>query len=717
MRALLDSAIALHQQGRFAEAAGLYARVLDSEPGNFTALHLLGLALHSQGRSGEGLAWIERALAVDPASADALANRGVVLEAMGRAAEALESQDRALAIRPTADSWNNRGNILRRLGREAEALASYDAALALAPGHADAWNNRGNALRSLGRRADALASFERAIALSPGHAAAWNNRGALLLDAHRTGEALACFERALSSDGAHADAWSNRGLALRQLARLPDALASFDRALAANPAHADALYFRGFTHQDLKQPGQALRDFERALARGHPYALGGLANTALHLCDWPKVEALARRIESDQTSVLPPLLLLGLFDDPALHRRGAARFLHDRLAQMPPPLWTGEVYRHEKIRIAYLSGDFHEHATAYLIAELFERHDRGRFEVIGLSHGPDDGSATRARLVRGFDKFLDVRSRSDAEAARLLRGLEVDIAIDLKGHTRDARTEILAFRPAPVQAQYLGYPGTMAAPFIDYVIADAMALPLDQQGFYDEKIVHLPGSYQPNDSRRAIAQETLSRQDAGLPVQGFVFCCFNAGWKITRPVFDIWMRLLAAVPGSVLWLLEDSPEAQANLKREAAVRRVDPARLVFAPRMALPAHLARHRLADLFVDTLPYNAHTTASDALWSGLPVLTRRGTGFAARVAASLLAAAGLPELITDTAEAYESLALNLARDPVLLGSYRQRLAQTRATAPLFDSARLARHLEAAYVRMTGRARSGAAPEGFSV
>jgi len=749
----LDRAIGLHQKSQLAEAERLYRQVLAAEPGNFTALHLLGLACHQQRRSTEGLAWIELALQADPASADAHANRGVMLEALGRPGDALESYDRAIALAPTPDSWNNRGNALLALKRTAQALASFDAAVAAAPAHAQAWNNRANALRILGRHDESLASFDRALALRPDLAIAWNNRsttlrelkrpvealasveralalganspdawnnrGAILFEMHRAPEAIASFERALALDSAHLDAWTNRGVALRSQARLEEALASFTKALAADPGHEGALYFRGFTCQDLNRPREALADFERLLERdpGHRYALGGIANAALSLCDWERVDTLGRQMQRDAKAVLPPLLVLGYSDDPAMQHRAAARALGEKLPRLPQPLWKGEVYVHDRLRIAYLSGDLHAHATAYLVAELFERHDRDAFEVIGVSYGPDDKSEMRARLLRGFDTFIDAAARSDEEVARLLRGMEVDVLIDLKGYTRDARPEILAFRPAPVQAHWLGYPGTMAAPFVDYVIADAMVLPRSQQPFYDEKIVHLPDSYQPNDSRRAIAAETPSRAEAGLPESGFVFCCFNGGWKIAAPVFDIWMRLLAQLPGSVLWLLEDNEAASANLKAEAAARGVDPARLVFARRVPLPAHLARHRLADLFLDTLPYNAHTTGSDALWAGLPLVTRRGAGFAARVGASLLAAAGLPELIADTAEEYESLALTLARDPALLKQYRDRLARGRLTAPLFDSARLARHLEKAYRRMTEIARRGAPAEAFDV
>jgi predicted O-linked N-acetylglucosamine transferase (SPINDLY family) len=365
--------------------------------------------------------------------------------------------------------------------------------------------------------------------------------------------------------------------------------------------------------------------------------------------------------------------------------------------------------------VAYLSADFHTHATAFLIAELFERHDRTRFEVLGVGFDRDDQSNIRRRLVASFDRFHDMRTQSDLGAARLLYDLEVDIAVDLKGYTQDCRPEILSHRPAPVQVSYLGYPGTMAD-FIDYIIADATVLPFDQEAFYSEKIVHLPETYQVNDRQRRIAERAPTRQEAGLP-DGFVFCCFNNNHKITPTIFDVWMRLLKAVPDSALWLLADNAAAEANLRREAQVRDIAPERLVFAGRQKLDDHLARHRLADLFLDTLPYNAHTTASDALWAGLPVLTCQGQAFAGRVAASLLKAVGLDELVTHSLVDYEAAALRLAHDRLHLGELRMRLGQQRTTSALFDTDRFCGHLEAAYVTMDEIRRRGGHPRNFAV
>ena len=420
---------------------------------------------------------------------------------------------------------------------------------------------------------------------------------------------------------------------------------------------------------------------------------------------------------SGKKSIIAPFLLLGYSGKPALQLQCARNYIDDKVPLVPRPFWTGATWRHDKVRIAYLSADFHRHPTAYLMAELFERHDRSRFEVIGVSFGVDDKSDMRRRLVAAFDQFYDVRRKSDQEVAKLLHDLQVDIAIDLKGYTQDSRPGILAYRPTPIQASYLGFPGTMGAEFIDYIIADKTVAPFEQQPFYTEKIVHLPDCYQVNDTKRNIAERTPTRQEAGLPEEGCVFCCFNNNWKITPEVFSVWIRLLHAVEGSVLWLFRDNESAERNLRKEAQARGIDPARLVFAGRLPLEDHLARHSLADLFLDTLPYNAHTTASDALWVGLLVLTCMGNAFAGRVAASLLNAIGLPELVTHSIEDYEALALRLAKDPSLLEGYRNRLAANRLTHPLFDTDRFRRHIEAAYLQMWEIWQRGEQPRSFAV
>ncbi len=597
----------------------------------------------------------------------------------------------------------NYANVLARLGRPAEALAQYDRAVKQKPDLFEALYNRGNLhLESL-RLADALADFDRTLLVRPDVPAVWNNRGSALRGLHRHADALVSYERAVALAPNHINAMTNRAIALFDLGRLDQALTAADAVLAIEADFAEALLIKAHVLRDLKRPAQAQACFERILQvmPDHRLALNGLAHMTATLCDWDQMAALAPRLASDIASgrsLIQPFVMMTYTEDAALLRRCAETYVH-HVAPRQTPLSGGTPYRHDRIRLAYLSADFHQHPTAQLMAELFERHDRSRFEVSALAFGPDDNSAMRKRMVAAFDTFEDVRGLSDLELAKLLRKREIDIAVDLNGHTHDARPGIFSHHPAPVQVNYLVYPGTTGANFMDYVLADRIVLPLDQQPHFSEKIVHLPGCYQANDATRVLPPAP-SRAEAGLPPDALVFCCFNNSWKITAPLFDIWMRLLQQMSGSVLWLL-DSPAAD-NLCAHAKARGVDANRLIFAPRAEPDAHLARHRLADLFLDTLPYNAHTTCSDALWAGLPVITCYGKAFHGRVAASLLKAIDMPELVTTRLEDYEALALEMAKNPALLKATRDKLIRNRSTTALYDSAAFCKGIEAAYEAM---------------
>jgi predicted O-linked N-acetylglucosamine transferase (SPINDLY family) len=413
-----------------------------------------------------------------------------------------------------------------------------------------------------------------------------------------------------------------------------------------------------------------------------------------------------------------PFILLPICASTQIQRKCAELFVGDRYPASAAPLWRGERYAHERIRVGYVSGDLREHPVAVLAAGLFEHHDKTRFETIAISFGAFDPDRMTARLKGTFERFIDVRGRGDREIAALLRDLEIDIAVDLNGFTGDARPNIFAARPAPVQVNYLGYAGTLGSNYWDYIVADETVIPAASQGDYAEKVVYLPGSFMPNDDSRKISTATPSRTQAGLPEHGFVFCCFNNSYKFTPDVFDIWMRLLHQVEGSVLWLSASNESATQNLRLEAGQRGISPERLIFASRVASNEdHLARLRLGDLFLDTLYYNAHTTACDALWAGLPVLTHPGLTFASRVAGSLLNAVGLPELMAPSLEDYEALALKLAREPERLAAIKDRLVRQRATYPLFDTARFTRQMEAAYRTMWERAQRGEPPKSFAV
>jgi protein O-GlcNAc transferase len=685
----LQQALALHQKGMLSDAKEIYDEILKQKPDYFDALHLLGVIAYQTKNLHQAEELIGKAIKVNPNNAAAYSNRGTALKDLKRFDEAIASYDKAIALKPDfAEAYSNRGTALKDLKRLDEAIASYDKAIALKPDFAEAYSNRGITLKDLKRFDEAIASYEKAIALKPDFAEAYYNRGNALQDLKRLDEAITSYDKAIALKPDYAEAYNNRGSALKDLKRYDEAFAAYDKALALK--------------SDLVGT-EAARLY-----------------TKMHLCDWINFDTECAHLTSSVKSKKAnahPFAYLGISSSPDDQLQCAKLWVAEKCPPSKKQIWQGERYRHDRIRVAYVSADFRQHPGAYLMAGLFEQHDRSRFEITGVSFGVDDRSEIRKRLVAAFDEFYDVRRKSDQEVAKLLYELQVDIAIDRNGYTRDSRSGIFAHRPAPIQVSYLGFPATMGTPFIDYIIADKVIAPFEHQQFYTEKIVHLPDCYQVNDSKRKIAKSTPTRQEMGLPEHAFVFCCFNNNWKITPAIFDIWMRLLHQVEGSVLWLLWDNEGAERNLREEAQRRGIDPLRLVFAGRLALDEHLARHRLADLFLDTLPYNAHTTASDALWVGLPVLTCKGEAFAGRVAASLLHAVGVPELITSNLEDYQTLALKLARDPALLAEIKANLVHNRNTYPLFNTERFARHIEAAYTTMWETCQRSEKPKSFSV
>lgn len=613
------------------------------------------------------------------------------------------------------------GLALHRQGNLEGAERIYRDVLESQPAHFDSLHMLGLAALQRGQTATGIALIQQAIGINDRVPAAHNNLGKGFLDLQRPAAALPCFDRALALDASHLEIHLNRARAQLALGRSDEALVSYQQALALRP---DAEIHRncGNILYRQKRYREALAAYDSAW-RLKPDLLGiegHRFDTRLHLADWNGLDreaaSLVASVRAGKASTQPFIFLAA--PGHAADQQQCARLWAERLhPAAATPLWRGERYAHERIRIAYLSADFRVHPMAFLLAGLIEHHERSRFDIIGISFGTDDGSEIRGRIKTAFETFIDARAMSEREIADLIRAREVDIAVDLMGYTTNSRTGILAQRPAPVQAQYLGFPGTMGVSYIDYVIADGIVVPADERGFYSEKVVTLPDCYFVNDDRRAVASRIFSRAELGLPPEDFVFCCFNSTHKITPALFDRWMQLLAVVDGSVLWLLRDNADAVDNLRREASHRGIDPARLVFADRLPAPEHLARHRAADLFLDTLPYNAHTTAADALWAGLPVLTCPGATFAGRVAASMLQAVGLPELIAPSLDDYERLAIALAADRERLAEIRARLARNRLTKPLFDTALFTRRMEAAFTAMHARHQAGLPPDHIKI
>ena len=714
--------------------------------------------LRDQGELEAALAGYDCAVALNSGYAHALCNRGVVLQRLQRFEAAMDSFDRAVALDPGDFlAHYNRAAVLLDLKRPEEALAGYDRAIAIKPDYVEAHFNRANVLAEFDRQDAALAGYARSIEINPTFYHAYLGRGALLQKRKQGEAALADYERAVQINPQSAESHAGRGMALTLLRRWEPALDSFSRAVALKPELAETHAGRGFLFAAMNRNEQAKTDFDAAIALKPDYvdALLGRADALYHMkkfeeargdydralafqpdrkfllgmclhlkmqmCDWSDLksdlEHLTAAIEAD-AKVTAPFPALSLLDSPALHHVLAKTWTRE---EYPGNAVLGPIRKptpRAMIRVGYFSADFWEHPVAVLMAQVLESHDRTRFDTVAFSFGPDIQDAMRQRMEGTFDRFIDVRGHSDQDVALLARSLDIDIAVDLMGHTGGCRTGIFALRAAPIQVGYLGFPGTMGAEYMDYVVADPTIAPEAQQRHFSEKILYLPNSYLPNDSTRRISDTVFTREALGLPSTGFIFCCFNNSYKVGPDTFDSWMRILSRVEHSVLWLSGHTPTAVNNLRREASRRGVGAERLVFAARMpAAEDHLARLRVADLFLDTLPYNAHATAIDALWAGLPILTLIGQAFAGRVGASLLRSIGLPELIASTPEQYENLAVGLAADPPHLAEIKRKLAHNRSAAPLFDTGAMTRHLEAGYAEIMEKSRAGLAPEHIRV
>ena len=713
-------AIVYASQEKHQAAIQCYKKALELSPNDASALSNLGSSLSSIGHNEAAISTFQKAIKINPNEPLAWYNAANILCDTGEYKEALIYYERSIKLNPNYyQAYINYGKVLFELKRYSESLTFYDNALRINQNSLDCLINKGATLKELALYEEAIAHYDKALSLKPDYAECWSNKGVTLHELKRYEEAIAHYDKALSLKPNYAEGWSNKGNTLNELKRYDEAIAHYDQALTLKPNYAEGWSNKGVMLNELKRYEEAIAHYDQALRLKSriDWIFGAMLQTKMRICLWSdladSLEIISKKVRVNE-KVIEPLSLLTVSDDAFLHKKCSETYI-----QAKYPLNTGlgpipKSPEKEKIRIAYFSPDFRNHPVSLLTSELFEIHDRHRFEVFAFSlKKAPSNDEINIRLRKGFDKFIDVDNMSDREIAQLARELEIDIAIDLAGPTQYSRTGIFSYRAAPIQVNWLGYPGTMGADYMDYIIADKTLISYELQSCYSEKVIYLPNSYQVNDRKRLISERKFTRQELGLPESSFVFCCFNNNYKILPATFEGWMRILKAVDGSVLWLLQDNPLVINNLECEALNHGVNASRIIFAERMPLPDHLARHRQADLFLDTLPYNAHTTSSDALWTGLPVLTLMGQSFASRVAASLLNAIGLPELITSTREEYEGLAIELALNPKKLADVKSKLANNRLSAPLFDTPLFAKNIESAYTKMYDHYQNDLKPE----
>jgi Predicted O-linked N-acetylglucosamine transferase, SPINDLY family len=746
----IQNALALHQAGRFAEAEQAYRQLLASDPRHVHALHFYGV-LRAQGGDMAGSADLigralkinpddplahfhlaeafralekhseaeihfARAAALKPDFAEAFAGKAAMLGEMKRWGEALQAAEAALAVkRDFYDAEITRGMALYEIGRLEDALRAFERASSIDPNRAEAFTDRGSVLTRQGKLAEALAAFEAAVLRDPSSSSAHNNRANVLLDLDRPDEALVAFQQALAAEPSSAVIYYNFGSTLLKLRQWQAALAAFDSALALKPDYAEAIYNRSGALYELGRREECAAAQSAALAINPNLGLPASRRffDKAVLCDWQgrALETADLMRFCAEERLVDNLAILAAFDDPVLHLKAARAAAGPRQDRLHGPARPSAA----KLKIGYLSADFREHPVGLQLVEVLERHDRSGFEVTGICTQSEGETPFRSRIKAACDHFFEGEMLTDRGLMEAIAGLGLDILIDLGGYTEKSRTKALAAKPAPVIAEYLGFAGTTGADYIDYLIADGFAVPPGHDGFFSEKIVRLPGCFFPADTIDRPSGLTRTRTGENLPENAFVFCSFNNSYKITPELFDIWMRLLHATPGSVLWLRAEKPVTRANLKREAKARGIGENRLVFAEWASRRDHLGRIGLADLFLDSTPYNAHTTCNDALWAGLPVLTCSGKSFASRAAGSMLMTAGVPELIASDLAAYEALALDLAHSAGRIDALRARITAGRER--LFDMAALTRSLEAAYRQMADLAAKGQNPAAFSV
>lgn len=721
----------LKEKGHVEESLDAYRKAIEAKPAYAPAYFNMGRLLREQKRFDEALDALQKAVLYRPDHAPTYNSLANTLLELGKFDEAVNCYRKAIEIKPDyAEVWYNLGASFHQHDRFQDALNCYKKAISIKPDYADALNNMGIAFGSLNRYGDALKSYRKALEIQPDSPGCYNNMATVLTDLGRYDEALNCFRKALSMNPNYAEAYNNMGNLFKNFGKPDDAIAAYRKALSLNPEYISALNNLGLTLREFGKSEESAECYGKVLKINpdEATAYSSFFYLLQQMCDWKSLESRQAKLEKMTRKSLAqgsktaetPFDNVTRFSDPLYNFKVAkswGKALSEAAKHSGIRFDFHNRAKKDKIVVGYLSFDLRHHPVGHLVAGLFGCHDREHFKIIGYSYGPDDKSEYRKRIAEGCDEFRDIQKLSTADAARQIYNDGVDILVELMGHTGGNRMDICALRPAPISVTWLGFPGTTGADFIDYVITDQLLSPESHEAYYSEKFVYMPHTYQVNDRWQNISDKIFGKKDAGLPEDAFVFCSFSHSYKIEPVMFDVWMNLLKQLENSVLWLIDTSNTTKNNLQNAAKDRGVDPERLIFAQRMSKDEHLARHRLADLVLDTRVYNGHTTTSDALYACVPVITMQGQHFASRVSASLLKAIDLTELITHSLADYEALALRLAKNPDELAGIRKKLEDHRLTTPLFDTLKFANDLEKAYVEMMQRFYAGQTPEHIRV
>ena len=720
--AMLAQAQSFHQSGRLLEAKALYIELVKHQPKYSFALNGLAYIALQMGNLAEGIDLLRRSLKVNPDQIQVMLNLGTALNENKQHQESVNLLSKVIKLAPNMLlAYFNLAVAQKSLGRISDALKNYDRVIKLDPSFIDAYLNRGLLLNEQMKSEAALASYDEAIKIRSDYAEAHYNRGIVLVNLKRFDEALASYDQAIKIRSNYAEVYYEGALLLTRLNRFNDALASYDQAIKFMPDFAQAHFNRALLLIDSRHWLEAIEGYQIAskLDPDIPFIMGSLLDARMQVCDWlgyvEARNALLSNIMAEKP-VAVPFALQALTDDLELLNNASKINYHETFGEKPSLTITNSV--HPKIRLLYVSGDYKTHPVMSFMADLFEKHDKTQFELIAFSCGPKMDDDFRKRTEKAFDQFFDIREMDDQEVLALARRLEIDVAVDLTGYTSHGRPSLFASRLAPVQINYLGFTSTTAIDAMDYIIADRIVIPEESQPYFTEKVIYLPGSYWVTDLNQDISNKELTRAEMGLPEEAFIFCCFNTLYKITPDIFSSWMRILSQVENSYLWIATENEVVMANLRAEAEKRGVSSSRLIFASRMSQKSdHLARVKLADLFLDTFPFNAHTTASDALRTALPLLTLKGKSFASRVSASMLNELGLQSLIADSFESYENKAVSLAKNLRDLKEIRQALFQRLGTASVFNTDLYIKNLESAYNEVYERSVKGLPPTSITV